>query len=66
MTTAKCRAGGETGEVWLKGPMIMKGYHNLPKETAAALDGRRIFQDAAIWGTSIPTDFCTSPAGRKI
>jgi long-chain acyl-CoA synthetase len=28
---------GETGEVWLKGPMIMKGYWNLPQETAAAL-----------------------------
>jgi long-chain acyl-CoA synthetase len=22
------------GEVWLRGPMIMKGYHNLPAETA--------------------------------
>lgn len=28
---------GQVGEVWLKGPMIMKGYHNLPQETAAAL-----------------------------
>jgi long-chain acyl-CoA synthetase len=28
---------GETGEVWLKGPMIMKGYWNLPKETSEAL-----------------------------
>jgi long-chain acyl-CoA synthetase len=28
---------GQSGEVWLKGPMIMKGYHNLPKETAEAL-----------------------------
>ena len=28
---------GQTGEVWLKGPMIMKGYNNLPEETAAAL-----------------------------
>jgi long-chain acyl-CoA synthetase len=28
---------GETGEVWLAGPMIMKGYHHLPEETAAAL-----------------------------
>jgi long-chain acyl-CoA synthetase len=27
----------EIGEVWLKGPMIMKGYFNLPRETAAAL-----------------------------
>jgi long-chain acyl-CoA synthetase len=28
---------GESGEVWLKGPMIMKGYYNLPAETAAVL-----------------------------
>jgi long-chain acyl-CoA synthetase len=28
---------GQIGEVWLKGPMIMKGYHNLPEETAAVL-----------------------------
>lgn len=28
--------GGE-GEVWLKGPMIMAGYFNLPEETAKAL-----------------------------
>lgn len=27
----------DTGEVWLKGPMIMKGYNNLPKETAEAI-----------------------------
>jgi long-chain acyl-CoA synthetase len=28
---------GQSGEVWLRGPMIMKGYFNLPNETAAAL-----------------------------
>ncbi|HVT89242.1 MAG TPA: AMP-binding protein [Tepidisphaeraceae bacterium] len=27
----------QSGEVWLKGPMIMKGYYNLPNETAAVL-----------------------------
>ncbi len=30
-------ATGQTGEVWLRGPMIMTGYHNLPEETAAAI-----------------------------
>jgi len=35
---------GQIGEVWLKGPMIMKGYHNLPQETAAALTPDRFFK----------------------
>jgi len=28
---------GQTGEIWLRGPMIMKGYYNLPSETHQAL-----------------------------
>ena len=28
---------GEIGELVLKGPMVMKGYHNMPTETANAL-----------------------------
>jgi long-chain acyl-CoA synthetase len=35
---------GQSGEVWLKGPMIMKGYHNLPNETAAALTADGYFK----------------------
>ena len=35
---------GQNGEVWLKGPMIMKGYHNLPDETAKALTDDRYFK----------------------
>ena len=34
----------QEGEVWLKGPMIMKGYHNLPSETAAALTADGFFK----------------------
>lgn len=34
----------KTGEIWLKGPMIMKGYYNLPNETAAALTGDHFFK----------------------
>ena len=30
---------GEAGELWARGPNIMKGYLNLPKETKAALAG---------------------------
>jgi acyl-CoA synthetase (AMP-forming)/AMP-acid ligase II len=29
---------GEPGEIWVRGPNIMKGYWNRPEETAAALD----------------------------
>lgn len=35
---------GQIGEIWLRGPMIMKGYHNLPKETAEALTPDRYFR----------------------
>jgi long-chain acyl-CoA synthetase len=28
---------GQIGEIWLKGPMIMQGYHNLPNETSSVL-----------------------------
>jgi long-chain acyl-CoA synthetase len=28
---------GLPGEIWVKGPMVMKGYNNLPVETAAAI-----------------------------
>ncbi|MGH7179293.1 MAG: class I adenylate-forming enzyme family protein [Tepidisphaeraceae bacterium] len=35
---------GQTGEIWVKGPMIMKGYYNLPNETAAALTADGFFK----------------------
>jgi long-chain acyl-CoA synthetase len=37
-------ASGQSGEIWLKGPMVMKGYYNLPNETAAALTGDGFFK----------------------
>ena len=31
--------GGEDGEVWVRGPHVMLGYHERERETAEALDG---------------------------
>jgi long-chain acyl-CoA synthetase len=35
--TGADRRPGEVGEVWLRAPNVMAGYHNRPAETAAAL-----------------------------
>ena len=35
---------GDSGEVWLRGPMIMQGYHNLPDETTKALTADGYFK----------------------
>ena len=35
---------GQIGEVWVKGPMIMKGYHNLPDETSNVLTADGYFK----------------------
>jgi long-chain acyl-CoA synthetase len=34
----------EIGEVWIKGPMVMKGYHNLPDETSNVLTADGYFK----------------------
>ena len=31
-------AEGEVGELWVRGPTVMKGYYRAPEETAAAID----------------------------
>ena len=35
---------GQIGEVWVKGPMVMKGYHNLPDETSNVLTADGYFK----------------------
>jgi long-chain acyl-CoA synthetase len=37
-------ATGEIGEIWVKGPMVMKGYFNLPNDTSAALTADGYFK----------------------
>jgi long-chain acyl-CoA synthetase len=34
---------GEVGELWVRGPNIMKGYYRSPEETAAAIDAQGWF-----------------------
>jgi long-chain acyl-CoA synthetase len=37
-------AQGEVGEIWLSGPQIMKGYWNMPDETAKSIDANGWFR----------------------
>jgi acyl-CoA synthetase (AMP-forming)/AMP-acid ligase II len=35
--TGRALPAGETGEIWVRGPGVMKGYYNAPEETAKAI-----------------------------
>jgi long-chain acyl-CoA synthetase len=39
---------GGAGEIWLRGPMVTRGYHNLPSETAAAFTPDGFFKTGDI------------------
>jgi long-chain acyl-CoA synthetase len=53
----------QIGEVWLKGPMIMKGYYNLPDETANALTADGFFKTGDLG--KIDSDGFLHITGRK-
>jgi long-chain acyl-CoA synthetase len=54
---------GQSGEVWLRGPMIMKGYFNLPAETEAALTPDGYFKTGDLG--MVDTDGYLFITGRK-
>ena len=54
---------GQDGEVWMRGPMIMKGYYKLPNETAAALTADGFFKTGDLG--RLDNDGYLSITGRK-
>jgi long-chain acyl-CoA synthetase len=53
----------QIGEVWLKGPMIMQGYYNLPEDTARALTPDGFFKTGDLG--KIDADGFLHITGRK-
>ena len=56
-------ADGEVGELWVRGPNVMKGYYHAPEETAAAINPK----DGSTPATSPDwkTEICSSLAERR-
>jgi long-chain acyl-CoA synthetase len=53
----------EEGEIWVKGPMVMKGYNNLPVETAAVLTSDGYFKTGDLG--KVDSDGFVFITGRK-
>jgi long-chain acyl-CoA synthetase len=56
-------SAGESGEICVKGPMVMKGYYNLPAETAAAFTSDGFFKTGDVG--HIDSDGFLQITGRK-
>jgi long-chain acyl-CoA synthetase len=54
---------GEEGEIWLRGPMVMHGYYQLPQATAEALTGDGFFKTGDIG--KVDADGYLYVTGRK-
>jgi long-chain acyl-CoA synthetase len=60
---AKPLPPNEIGEIWVKGPMVAKGYFNLPNETAAAFTPDGFFKTGDLG--KLDTDGYLYITGRK-
>lgn len=58
----KAAPDGDIGEIWIRGPNVMKGYYKAPAETAAALDSEGFFHTGDL-GRVLP-DGTIEVAGR--
>ena len=65
----------ETGELWLRGPSVMKGYHNQPEMTAEVLDAdgwlhtgdiAKIDEDGHIYITGRIKNMIVLQGGKKV
>ena len=56
-------ASGEVGEIWIRSPQVMKGYWNMPEETAKSIDAEGWFRSRVTPATSTPMATSTSTTG---
>ncbi|MCS7034004.1 MAG: AMP-binding protein [Phycisphaerae bacterium] len=54
---------GTVGEIWMRGPMVTRGYHNLPAETAAAFSSDGYFKSGDLG--MLDADGYLTITGRK-
>jgi len=48
LESGKALGVGEQGEIWMRGPQVMKGYLGKPEETAACIDAEGFFHSGDI------------------